>query len=166
MRRDRSFVPWAILATGMLLTLTALSFFLSWNYTNGVLRLARREGTFASAEEGMNALIAKSYIQPRDVEIIHAGPNAGGGLQPHVWYVIACVWGGTRLDGSPVGWAGRDFEQPGTFFLETRDGWVHVGEGYFPEVLGFWMQLYGLGGPGSSVPSHNWGSAPTQDCQF
>ncbi len=166
MRPRRSFLRCAILATGIPLTFIAVFFFLTWAYTTSVLRLARTEGTFATAEEGMNALIAKGYVHPSDTQIIYAGTNSFDGSQPHVWYVIACVWGGTRADGSPVGSARHPYDQPGTFFLDTRDGWVHVGEGYFPEVLGFWMKFYGLAGPGSSLPSHNWRSAPTKGCEF
>ncbi len=166
MKPSRSFLPRIILAIAVLLAGHALLFYGSWTYTTGVLRQARLVGTFPSAEDGMRAILAKSYVHPRDIQIIRAGPNAGGGIQPHVWYVIACVWGGTRLDGSPVGWAGQDHEQPGSYFLATRDGWVLVREDYFPEVLGFWMKVYGLAGPGSAAPSHDWGSAPTHGCEF
>ena len=114
----------------------------------------------------MNALIAKAYIHPRDSQIIYAGTNSFDGSEPQVWYVIACVWGGTRSDGSPVGSARHDYDQPGVFFVAARDGWVRVGEEYFPEVLGFWMRFYGLAGPGSSTPSHDWGSNPDKGCKF
>ncbi len=166
MKPSRSCLPWAILAVGLPLTLAATFFLLTWTYTTGVLSLARSEGTYASAEDAMNALLARSYIHPRDTQIIYAGTNSFDGSQPQVWYVIACVWGGTRADGSPVGSWRHTYDQPGTFFVDTRDGWVHVGEGYFPEMLGFWMEFYGLAGPGSSTPSHNWGSTPTKGCEF
>src|SRR5512146_931734 len=129
MKPRRSFLPWAVLAIGTLLTLVALFFFVTWTYTTGVLRLARMEGTYASAEEGMKAIIAKSYLRPTDTQIIYAGTNSFDGSQPHVWYVIACVWGGTRADGLPVGSARHAYDQPGLFFVATRDGWVQVDEG-------------------------------------
>jgi hypothetical protein len=140
--------------------------FWSWIYTTSVLRAAHMGGTFASAEDGMHALIAKGYVQPDDVQIIYAGTNSFDGSSPHVWYVIACVWGDTRADGSPVGTKKHVYDQPGTFFLATKEGWVQVGEGYFPEFLGFWMKVYGLAGPGSAHPTHDWGSSPTRGCEF
>ena len=166
MKASRSFPPWLILVIGVPVVFFAMLFFASWTYTTGVLRLARSEGTFASAENGMNAIIARAYVRPSDTQIIYAGTNSFDGSQPQVWYVIACVWGGTRADGSPVGSSRHVYDQPGTFFVATREGWVHVGEGYFPEVFGFWLKFYGLAGPGSSTPSHNWGSAPTKGCEF
>ncbi len=166
MKSSHSLLPWALLAVGIPLVLAAMFFYLTWSYTTGVLRLARSEGVYVSAEDGMNALIARGYVHPSDTQIIYAGTNSFDGSDPHVWYVIACVWGGTRADGSPVGSARHVYDQPGTFFIATRDGWVHVGEGYFPWVLGYWMKYYGLAGPGLSTPSHNWGSAPTRGCEF
>ena len=166
MKPSRLFLRWAVLAIGALLSFLAAFFLLTWTYTTVVLHLAEREGTFSSAEDGMNALIARAYVHPHDTQIIYAGTNSFDGSQPHVWYVIACVWGGTRADGSPVGTARHAYDQPGTFFVATREGWVHVGEGYFPEVLGFWLKFYGLAGPGSSTPSHDWGSTPTKGCNF
>jgi hypothetical protein len=166
MKASRFVVPGVLLGVGVPLILVLWFFAFSWAYTTGVLRLARAGGVYATAEEGMNALIAKSYIHPRDSQIIYAGTNSFDGSEPHVWYVIACVWGGTRADGSPVGSSRHEYDQPGIFFIDTRDGWVQVGEGYFPEVLGYWMKLYGLAGPGSATPSHDWGTNPNKGCTF
>ncbi len=166
MRSSRSFLPWLILAVGIPAMCVSMLFFWSWSYTVGALRLVRAQGVYQSAEDGMQALIARGYVHPDRVQVIYAGTNSFDGSNPHVWYVIACVWGGTRLDGSPVGSKRHIYDQPGTFFLATRDGWVHVPEGLFPEVLGFWMKFYGLAGPGSATPSHDWGSTPTHGCQF
>ncbi len=162
----RSLLPWLILAVGVPLACVIFVLFWSWTYTSRVLSIVSSQGIYASAEDGMNSLIARGYIHPTDTQIIYAGTNSWDGSQPHVWYVIACVWGGTRADGSPVGTKKHVYDQPGSFFVETRDGWVHVPEGLFPEVFGFWTQFYGLAGPGSTVPSHDWGSTPTKGCQF
>lgn len=134
-------------------------------YTIGVLTNAQSKGVYPSAEAGMLTRIDQWYRQPELVEIIYAGTNSFDGSDPHVWYVLACIWGGSRSDGSPVGSERHVYDQPGSFFLATRDGWIHVSEGAFPELLGFWMKVYGLAGPGSSTPSHDWGSAP-QHCEF
>ena len=135
----------------------------TWVYTSGTLRAARQQGIFPTAEEGMLSLIARGYLEPQDVEIIRAGPNSFDGTSPHVWYVIACVWAERRVDGSLVG-HGRGYDQPGSFFLHTKEGWVHVSEGAFPELLGALMKVYGLAGPGSARPSHEWESAPYSGC--
>ena len=166
MKRSRSFLPWLALALSIPFTCIVMALFWSWTYTANVLRAARFEGTFASAEDGMRALIARGYIHPDRIQIVYAGTNSFDGSSPHVWYVIACVWGGTRADGSPVGSQRHEDDQPGTFFLNTRDGWVHVAEGFFPEFVGFLMKVYGLAAPGSAKPTHDWGSTPTQGCIF
>ncbi len=138
--------------------------FSSWVYTSLKLRAARGGGVFASAEAGMRALAASGYREPREVEIVYAGPNSFDGSSPHVWYVIACVWAERRVDGTPVGNSTRPYDQPGYFFLNTTDGWVHVSEGAFPEFMGFWMRVFGLAGPGSATASHPRGDWPRSGC--
>ena len=134
-------------------------------YTTIVLTLVRVKGVYPSAEAGMQALIERGYVNPDQVEIIYAGTNSFDGSDPNVWYVLACIWGGTRANGDPVGSERHVYDQPGTFFLATWDGWVHVPEGYFPQILGFWMRVFRLAGAGSSTPSHDWGSGQ-QHCEF
>jgi hypothetical protein len=141
-------------------------FLMSWIYTVGRLPAVQAEDVYASAEDGMRAVIARSYVQPEDVEIVYAGTNSFDGSDPHVWYVIACVRGGRRADGSPVGSRVHDYDQPGLFFLNTVEGWVHVPEGAFPELVGFWMKVYGLAGPGAARPTHERGSSPGARCAF
>lgn len=55
-------------------------------------------------------------------------------------------------------------QAPSSF--NTKEGWVHMPEGAFPELIGFWMEVFGLAGPGSSQPTHDWGSSPQGDCVF
>ena len=166
MKHSRSHLPRLILAVGVPLTFIVMVLFWTWTYTITALRWARMQGTYASAEDGMLAIIGRSYVKPDAVQIIYAGTNSFDGSDPNVWYVIACVWGGTRADGSPVGSQKHAYDQPGTFFLATKDGWVFVPEGLFPEVLGFWMRIYGLAGQGSATPTHDWGSTPNRGCTF
>jgi hypothetical protein len=148
----------------MFLTVVVVS---SWVYATAVLRSAEKEGIYDSAEDGMRARIARGYVNPDDSQIIYAGTNSFDGSNPHIWYVIACVWGGHRLDGSVPGTGGRHvYDQPGNFFLETKKGWVFISEGTFPEYLGFWMKVFDLAGPGSPVPSTDWGTYPDKGCEF
>jgi hypothetical protein len=149
----------------ILLGLGGLVMLFGFGYANLTLDYLRSKGVYPSAEEGMWALIEHSYTQPDQVEIIYAGTNSFDSSDPHVWYVIACIWGGTRANGDPVGSERHVYDQPGTFFLAARDGWAWAPEGFFPTFLGFWMRVYGLAGPGSATPSHDWGSAP-QHCEF
>ena len=166
MKRSHSVLLWLIVAAGLILDCTGLLIIPSWIYTTSQLRLAARAGVYSSAEEGMLDHIARGYVEPDDTQIIYAGTNSFDGSKPHVWYVIACVWGGRRLDGSPTGSARHDYDQPGLFFLNTKEGWVFMPEAAFPGFLGFWMEVFGLAGPGSSVPTHDWGSTPERGCAF
>jgi hypothetical protein len=166
MRQPRHLLLCLALVAGIPLTCLGIVFPSSWAYTTSQLHVARSKGVFASAEEGMRALIARSYVQPDEIEIVYAGTNSFDGSNPHVWYVIACVWGGQRADGSPVGTEKHVYDQPGLFYLNTKEGWVFMPEGAFPELLGFWMKVYGLAGPGSTQPTHDWGSSPLAKCPF
>jgi hypothetical protein len=150
MRRKAAFILGALI----LGALATYGVFVSWGYTSVQLAIARSGGVFPSPEEGMRSLVEGGYEGLERIEIRYAGPNSPDGLQPHVWYVIADVWARSRADGSPVANRFRDHDNPGSFFLETQEGWVHVPEGAFPELVGLWMTLFGLAGEGSPVPSH------------
>ncbi|MCL4561589.1 MAG: hypothetical protein M1281_13375 [Chloroflexi bacterium] len=115
----------------------------SWYYTVTNLERARKNGVYASPEAGIRAIIAKSYLGIQKIEIEHAGTNSFDGSNPHVGFAIARVWADRRSDGTLLPVSG-DF--PGSFFLQMKDGWVHVGEGYFPEFIGFWMKIFGMAG--------------------
>jgi hypothetical protein len=76
--------------------------------------------------------------------------------------VIAEVRAASRKDGLPLGHNGCD--APGSFFLQTREGWVHVPEEAFPEWIAMWMDVFDMAGPGQSTPSTEW--APRQPSRF
>ena len=164
MKRPKNLLITLALALGVSLFWVILLLVYSWAYTTAKLRLAHLEGVYLSAEEGMLARIARGYAPPYEVEITYAGTNSFDGGSPHVWYVIACVWAERRSDGSPVGSKTHDYDQPGSFFLDTKDGWVHMSEGAFPGFIGFWMKVYGLAGPGASEPSHPWEGSSRSGC--
>jgi hypothetical protein len=124
------------------------------------LAIARSEGVYSSPEQGMRAIADRHYLGMTEFDILYAGPNSFDGSQPHIWYVIAEIRASTRADGSEMGRNGCD--APGSFFLETRDGWVHVPEGAFPELVGFWMKVFGWAGPGQAVPSTDWSSSQSR----
>lgn len=144
---------WLLITLGVSVMVIAVS----WLYTTVQLANARSKGEYASAEEGMLALMNKYYPPGYEAKIYYAGPNSHNGNKPHVWYVIAEVHASARADGSEMGINGCD--APGSFFLQTKAGkWVHVPEGAFPASMGFWMEVFDLAGEGRSTPSTSWAS--------
>ena len=136
-----------LFALGIVMACTALS----WAYTAVQLNIARSKGVYETAEQGMRALVDKRYTPDRQVKILYAGTNSFDGSKPYVWYVIAEVHASARVDGSSLSEDGCD--APGSFFLETKDGWVYVPETAFPGFIGFWMSMLDMAGPGQSEPS-------------
>ncbi len=149
-----------LIALGILIAIVPLS----WIYTSVQLNSARAKGVYASPEQGMLALMDKYYTADRAVQILYAGTNSTDGSQPHIWYVIAEVRAEARADGSALGSNGCD--APGSFFLQTREGWVHISESGFPTFVGFWMKVFDMAGAGESTPSTDWGAdRPSQFCR-
>lgn len=151
---------WVLIGLGVLV-LAACAFF-PWLYTSVQLKIARAGGVYETPEQGMRAKLEASYSPDAQIKILHAGPNYRDGSKPYVWYVIAEVRAAARADGFPLGRNGCD--APGTYFLQTRDGWVHVPEGAFPEWISIWMDAFDMAGPGESTPSTDW--APGQPKWF
>lgn len=121
----------------------ALFLLQAWLYAVIQLRVARAKGVFATPEEGMRALCVENrYAAVTEIEIDHAGVDRHDGTHPHVWHVIAKVWADKRPDGKPT--HPRWYYVPGSPFVRTGEGWVHVPEGRFPHQLGAYMQLFGL----------------------
>ena len=152
------FMRWSLIFLGGILAFIAFC----WVYTTVQLRLASSKGVYATAEQGMLANAEKHYSADRSVKILYAGTNSFDGSAPYVWYVIAEIRASTRADGSVLGHNGCD--APGSFYLQTKEGWVHVSEGAFPGFMGFWMKVFDLAGEGQSTPSTDW--APDQNPRF
>ena len=112
----------------------------AWVYTVGTLAAAKREGVYATPAEAMQARVRRSWIGVERVEVVRAGPNAFDGSNPHVWFVTAKVWAARRGDGKPIGQKGYDLA--GSFYVQVKDGWVHVSEGRIPELLGACMKFF------------------------
>jgi len=142
--------------------LVPLFFVCTWVYAASQLALAKIEGIYSNPEEGMIARADRYYSSDHDVKILYAGTNSFDGSKPHIWYVIGEIRSTSRADGSELGHNGCD--APGSYYLQTKEGWVHVPEGAFPEFIGFWMKVYGWAGEGQSTPSTNW--APDQSNRF
>lgn len=134
----------------------------AWAFTVVQLGLARAQGLYKTGEIGMHALIDRAYSADRQVKILYAGINSFDGSQTYVWYVIAEVRAAARADGT--GLSAKGCDAPGSYFLETKGGWVHIPEGAMPGFVGFWMGVLNLAGPGQSEPSTPW--APDQPRRF
>lgn len=156
----QKYVRWVLIAAGIV----GLAYAFSWLFTTRVIASARQHGEYASAEEGMLALMDKYYPADREVNIYYAGPNEHNGSKPYAWYVIAEVRASARADGSQMGLNGCD--NPGTFFLQLKDGkWVHVGEGFFTTFMLSWMETFDLAGEGVSTPTTDLLNGPTLFCR-
>lgn len=95
------------------------------------LRSLKGNGIWANPEEGMRCMIERNYCRIDKVEIVRAGSE----MFDDLWFVEAHVWAAMRVDGK--GFNGRDYDNPGSFFLRVGDGWVFVPEGKFPFVIAF-----------------------------
>jgi hypothetical protein len=112
------------------------------SYTFAVLSLARGQGVYASPQAGVAALAQKNHPTYPNLEILNAGPIRLDGSSAHIWYITwrACLAANTLGDRP-------DCLGGGNYYIHARDGWIFVGEGYFPELLGFFMQILGLSAP-------------------
>jgi len=124
-----------------LITATALFFFLIWAYAASQLSLAKDRGAYPTVEEAVIGYNNTGFGGARVVSItnIQSGPNRHNGSQPYVWFGTATV----KLDSIPAGLS-RSSYFAGSYYIHTREGWVFMGEGAFPEFVGWVMQLYNL----------------------
>lgn len=113
-------------------------------YAVAQIEAAKRDGVYATPEEGMRARIEQHYRDIDRVVIDHSGTNSFDGRLPHVWFVTARVYAAARGDGKAI--PAGEYDLPGSFFLHVDDGWVHVPEGAFPELIGGAMERFGLYG--------------------
>jgi hypothetical protein len=120
----------------------------SWYFTTSRLNASAQSfGTFPSPEEAMMTEIHYGWVGIQEAWIRDSGPETVPGGGPHVWFVTACIWAESRADGSAVGSTTHDFDFPGGYYLETRDGWVPMPE-QSALFVGFWMNVFGLAGDG------------------
>jgi hypothetical protein len=130
--------------TGLgLAAMVPLFFVCIWVYAASQLALAKNEGIYPTVEEAVIANNSQGYGGARVIAIedVHAGPNRHDGVQPHVWFGGAKVY----LDRVPEG-GRRDWYLAGSYYIHVKEGWVFVGEGAFPEFIGWVMELYQMEG--------------------
>jgi hypothetical protein len=155
---NKIFTSKRVLVATLLLGFCLVLVFSSWLYTVTQLQYARSRGVFPTALEGKQHNIENWYVGIREVRTIYAGPNFFDGSFPHVWYIISRVYAEQRGDGTRVGWGTNKYDTPGGYWLNVRDGWVQIPESAFPELIGFFMKIYGLAGPGDPIPEVEWPS--------
>ncbi len=126
-----------------LVVAAAAFFFLIWAYAASQLALAKSSGVYPTVEEAVIGHNSTGWGGANVVSItdVRAGPNRHDGSQPHVWFGSATI----LLDRIPTGYHRSTFHG-GSFYIHTREGWVFVGEGAFPEFIGWVMALYNMEG--------------------
>ena len=130
--------------TGLgLAAMVPLFFVCIWVYAASQLALAKNEGVYPTVEEAVIANNSQGWGGARVIAIedVHAEPNRRDGVQPHVWFGGAKVY----LDRVPEG-GRRDWYLSGSFYIHVKEGWILVGEGAFPEFIGWVMELYNMEG--------------------
>ena len=127
-----------------LAALVPLFFVCSWVYAASQLALAKNAGVYPTVEQAIIAEYSQGWGDAEVVRIegVRAGPNRPD-AQPHVWFGGAYV----TLDKVPQGWEADDPHfSGGSYYIHVKDGWVLVGEGAFPEFIGWVMELYNMEG--------------------
>lgn len=127
----------------------------SWSYTTSRLAAARSTGVFPSPAEGMLALVQSGWTGIEEARIVHAMPESAPLGGPHIWYAIACVWADSREDGSPTGSPTHEFDAPGSYFVDTNEGWVLMPESASPLLVALGMRVFGLAGDHPAQPFHD-----------
>ncbi len=125
--------------------LVPLFFVCSWVYAASQLALAKNAGVYPTVEEAIIGNNSQGWGDAEVVRIedVRAGPNRGGGVQPHVWFGSATIY----LDKAPQGYdQDHDHYMSGSYYIHVKEGWVFVGEGAFPEFIGWVMELYNMEG--------------------
>jgi hypothetical protein len=124
-----------------MLSLIPLFFLGLWLYTISHIALAKNEGVYPTPQDAIVAKLSRGWggAEVVKLEMIHATPNMRDGSLPRVWFGGARVY----LDRIPAGGT-RDTYSAGSYYVRVEDGWVHMSEGTFPELIGWAMELFNL----------------------
>ncbi len=140
---------------GLVLAVGAAGAMLLTVHTYSALSWARKSGVYETPQAGTIARANLYYCGVEKVDIEHASTNSFDGSNPHIWYVIYRVYAknhapcDTENPGSAL-YHNKTYESGGNFWLNVKQGWVFMPEGKFPMVIGFWMKVLGLAGPGDA----------------
>ncbi len=98
-------------------------------YINLQLEAARSNyGVYATPELGMSALLGDGRYQIEAQYIRYSGSSCFVVCNPQVWFI--------HVAGNGRG--------GGAYFVQTKDGWVHLPESVFPDLFGLGMLLFGF----------------------
>lgn len=150
--KQKSFLRSAAEILGLALGAALVLAVLCSLYTVFALQWAESRGVYASPQEGATARAYEGYCGVERVEITHASTNSFDGSNPHVWYVMFTVYARSRPPCDKVTAANAlhngTYESGGSFYLNSKKGWVYMPEGWFPGLIGFWMRVWGMEGSG------------------
>jgi hypothetical protein len=127
-----------------LAALVPLFFVCSWVYAASQLALAKNAGVYPTVEQAIIANNSHGFggAEVVRIENVRAEPNRRD-AQPHVWFGYATVY----LDKVPQGYnSDHDHYLSGNYYIHVKEGWIFVGEGAFPEFIGWVMELYNMEG--------------------
>jgi hypothetical protein len=113
-----------------------------WVYAVGHLELAKRQGIYASPEAAI--IIRSAAVEGVEVERIQMVVDNPVQSMSHVHFAGANV-----IYDRPHPSTGRHHVSYGSYYIQVKGGWVQVGEGAFPTLIGKLMQIYHLEGAGS-----------------
>jgi hypothetical protein len=141
--KSKRFPRLALVGIGVV-ALIPLFFACSWVYAASQLTLAKNAGVYPTVEQAIIANNSHGFggAEVVRIENVRAGPNRPD-AQPHVWFGYATVY----LDKVPQGYnSDHDHYLSGNYYIHVKEGWVYVGEGAFPEFIGWVMELYNMEG--------------------
>jgi hypothetical protein len=125
----------------------------SWNFTTSRINASIQSfGVHQSPTEAMLNGIDEGYVGIQEARITMAVPETGPGGAPYIWFVTVCIWADSRADGSSVGSATNDFDFGGSYYLQTKSGWILMPETSAPLFVAFWMRVFDLEGEGIAGP--------------
>ena len=127
-----------------LVALVPVFFVCIWVYAASQLALAKHAGVYPTVEQAIIGNNSQGFggAEVVRIENVRAGPNRSD-AQPHVWFGYATVY----LDKVPQGYnSDHDHYLSGNYYIHVKEGWVFVGEGAFPEFIGWVMELYNMEG--------------------
>lgn len=131
----------------VLLALVVLYFTCLYCYAAVRLAQAKNQGVYPTAVEAARETWSRGFggAEVERVTMRTCGPNNpqddSNDRNVVVWFCTAKV----KYDRNPQGYDKAEF-LAGDFFVRVKDGWVYMGEGHFPGIVGGIMSLYHMEG--------------------
>ncbi len=142
-RRQRRIIR----AIAVLLALVVLYFTFLYSFAAVRLAQAKNQGVYPTAVEAARETWSQGFggAEVEQVSMRSCGPNNPqdnpNDRNVVVWFCTAMV----KYDRNPQGYDRSEF-LAGDFFVRVKDGWVYMGEGKFPGIVGGIMNFYHMEG--------------------